>query len=149
MWERVVGCSMLSQKSSEASFLVLPLNPSRPTPSLLSCSRPLSHITTAPLLSHCSRPSPSPLQPPFPLGMLSFHGSFVRGRRKGRKERRWSSRGISVTPGFKGQSRVHLIHAVIPQFSEKKLNLFFSFLSCSVALGFGVSGGIPQKIVDL
>jgi hypothetical protein len=38
---------------------------------------------------------------------------------------------------------------VIPEFSEKKLNLFFSFLSCSVALGFGVSGGIPQKIVDL
>jgi hypothetical protein len=38
---------------------------------------------------------------------------------------------------------------VIPQFSEKKLNLFFSFLSCSMALGFGVSGGIPQKIVDL
>jgi hypothetical protein len=29
------------------------------------------------------------------------------------------------------------------QFSEKKLNLFFSFVSCSVALGFGVSGGIP------
>jgi hypothetical protein len=38
---------------------------------------------------------------------------------------------------------------VIPQFSEKKLNLFFSFHSCSVALGFGVSGGIPQKTVDL
>jgi hypothetical protein len=38
---------------------------------------------------------------------------------------------------------------VIPEFSEKKLNLFFSFLSCSVALGFGVSGGIPQKTVDL
>jgi hypothetical protein len=38
---------------------------------------------------------------------------------------------------------------VIPQFSEKKLNLFFSFLSCSVALGFGVLGGIPQKTVDL
>jgi hypothetical protein len=38
---------------------------------------------------------------------------------------------------------------VIPQFSEKKLNFFFSFLSCSVALGFGVSGGIPQKTVDL
>jgi hypothetical protein len=33
---------------------------------------------------------------------------------------------------------------VIPQFYEKKLNFFFSFLSCSVALGFGVSGGIPQ-----
>jgi hypothetical protein len=33
---------------------------------------------------------------------------------------------------------------VIPQFSEKKLNFFFSFLSCSVALGFGVSGGIHQ-----
>jgi hypothetical protein len=33
---------------------------------------------------------------------------------------------------------------VISQFSEKKLNFFFSFLSCSVALGFGVSGGIPQ-----
>jgi hypothetical protein len=33
---------------------------------------------------------------------------------------------------------------VIPQFSEKKLNFFFSFLSCSVALGFGVSGGFPQ-----
>jgi hypothetical protein len=28
--------------------------------------------------------------------------------------------------------------------SEKKLNFFFSFLSCFVALGFGVSGGIPQ-----
>jgi hypothetical protein len=38
---------------------------------------------------------------------------------------------------------------VIPQFSEKKLNFFFSFLSCSVALGFGVSGGIPQETVDL
>jgi hypothetical protein len=38
---------------------------------------------------------------------------------------------------------------VIPQFSEKKLNFFFSILSCSVALGFGVSGGIPQKTVDL
>jgi hypothetical protein len=33
---------------------------------------------------------------------------------------------------------------VISQFSEKKLNFFFSFLLCSVALGFGVSGGIPQ-----
>jgi hypothetical protein len=33
---------------------------------------------------------------------------------------------------------------VISQFSEKKLNFFFSFLSYSVALGFGVSGGIPQ-----
>jgi hypothetical protein len=33
---------------------------------------------------------------------------------------------------------------VIPQFSEKKLNFYFSFLSCSVALGFEVSGGIPQ-----
>jgi hypothetical protein len=33
---------------------------------------------------------------------------------------------------------------VIPQFSEKKLNFFFSFLSCYVALGFRVSGGIPQ-----
>jgi hypothetical protein len=33
---------------------------------------------------------------------------------------------------------------VIPQLSEKKLNFQFSFLSCSVALGFGVSGGIPQ-----
>jgi hypothetical protein len=33
---------------------------------------------------------------------------------------------------------------VIPQFSEKKLNSFFSVLSCYVALGFGVSGGIPQ-----
>jgi hypothetical protein len=33
---------------------------------------------------------------------------------------------------------------VISQFSKKKLNFFFSFLSCSVALGFGVSGGIPQ-----
>jgi hypothetical protein len=33
---------------------------------------------------------------------------------------------------------------VIPQFSEKKLNSFFSFLSCYVALGFGVSGGSPQ-----
>jgi hypothetical protein len=38
---------------------------------------------------------------------------------------------------------------VIPQFSEKKLNFFFSFLSCSVALEFGVSGAIPQKTVDL
>jgi hypothetical protein len=38
---------------------------------------------------------------------------------------------------------------VIPQFSEKKLNLFFSFLWCSMALGFGVSGGIPQKTIDL
>jgi hypothetical protein len=37
---------------------------------------------------------------------------------------------------------------VIPQFFEKKLNLFFSFLSCSVALGFGVSGGILQETVD-
>jgi hypothetical protein len=34
---------------------------------------------------------------------------------------------------------------VIPQFSEKKLNFFFFFLSCSVALGFGVLGGIPQE----
>jgi hypothetical protein len=33
---------------------------------------------------------------------------------------------------------------VISQFSEKKLNFFFYFLSCSVALGFRVSGGIPQ-----
>jgi hypothetical protein len=33
---------------------------------------------------------------------------------------------------------------VIPQFSEKKLIFHFSFLSCFVALGFGVSGGIPQ-----
>jgi hypothetical protein len=33
---------------------------------------------------------------------------------------------------------------VIPQFSEKKLNFFFSFLSCSVALWFGDSGGISQ-----
>jgi hypothetical protein len=33
---------------------------------------------------------------------------------------------------------------VIPQFFEKKLNFFFSFLSCSVALGFGVFGRIPQ-----
>jgi hypothetical protein len=33
---------------------------------------------------------------------------------------------------------------VIPQFSENKLNFFFSFLSCYVALGFGVSGGIPH-----
>jgi hypothetical protein len=36
-----------------------------------------------------------------------------------------------------------------PKFSQKKLNLFFSFLWYSVALGFGVSGGIPQKTVDL
>jgi hypothetical protein len=28
-------------------------------------------------------------------------------------------------------------------------HFFFSFLSCSVALGFGVSGGIPQKTIDL
>jgi hypothetical protein len=34
--------------------------------------------------------------------------------------------------------------SVIPQFSKKNLNFFISFLSCSVALGFGVSGGIPQ-----
>jgi hypothetical protein len=33
---------------------------------------------------------------------------------------------------------------VISNFLKKKLNFFFSFLSCSVALGFGVSGGIPQ-----
>jgi hypothetical protein len=33
---------------------------------------------------------------------------------------------------------------VISQFSEKRSNFFFSFLSCSMALGFGVSGGIPQ-----
>jgi hypothetical protein len=33
---------------------------------------------------------------------------------------------------------------VISQFSEKKLNFFFSYLSFSVALGFRVSGGIPQ-----
>jgi hypothetical protein len=33
---------------------------------------------------------------------------------------------------------------VIPQFSKKKLNFFFSFLPCYVTLGFGVSGGIPQ-----
>jgi hypothetical protein len=33
---------------------------------------------------------------------------------------------------------------VISQFSENKLNFFFSFLSFSMALGFGVSGGIPQ-----
>ena len=38
---------------------------------------------------------------------------------------------------------------MIPQFSEKKLNFFFSFLSCSVALGFGVSGGIHQGTIDL
>jgi hypothetical protein len=38
---------------------------------------------------------------------------------------------------------------VITQFSEKKLSFFFYFLSCSVALGFGVSGGIPQETVDL
>jgi hypothetical protein len=38
---------------------------------------------------------------------------------------------------------------VIPQFFEKKLNLFFSFLSCSIALGFGVSGGIPQETIYL
>jgi hypothetical protein len=38
---------------------------------------------------------------------------------------------------------------VIPQFSEKKLSFIFSFLSCSMALGFGVSGGIPQETVDL
>jgi hypothetical protein len=38
---------------------------------------------------------------------------------------------------------------VITQFSKKKLSFFFSFLSCSVALGFGVSGGIPQETVDL
>jgi hypothetical protein len=44
---------------------------------------------------------------------------------------------------------IYALLIVIPQFSKKKLNLFFSFLSCSVALGFGVSGGIPQKIVDL
>jgi hypothetical protein len=38
---------------------------------------------------------------------------------------------------------------VIPQFSEKKLNFFLSFLTCSVALGFGVSRGIPHETVDL
>jgi hypothetical protein len=38
---------------------------------------------------------------------------------------------------------------VIPQFSETKLNFLLSFLSCYVALGFGVSGCIPQKTVDL
>jgi hypothetical protein len=38
---------------------------------------------------------------------------------------------------------------VISQFSEKKLNFFFSFLSCFVALGFEVSGGIPQETVNL
>jgi hypothetical protein len=37
---------------------------------------------------------------------------------------------------------------VIPKFSKKQLNFFFSFLSCSVALGFGVSGGIPQEKLD-
>jgi hypothetical protein len=37
-----------------------------------------------------------------------------------------------------------MCHPVISQFSGKKLNFFFSFLSFSVALGFGVSGGIPQ-----
>jgi hypothetical protein len=36
-----------------------------------------------------------------------------------------------------------------PKFSEKKLNLIFSFLWYSVALGFAVLGGIPQKTVDL
>jgi hypothetical protein len=41
------------------------------------------------------------------------------------------------------------ISTMIPQFSEKKLNFFFYFLSCSVALGFGASGGIPQETVDL
>jgi hypothetical protein len=35
-------------------------------------------------------------------------------------------------------------YGMIPQFSKKKLNFFFSFLSCSVALGFGVSVGNPQ-----
>jgi hypothetical protein len=38
---------------------------------------------------------------------------------------------------------------VIPQFSKKKLNFFFSFLSCSVALGFGVSGDISRGNIDL
>jgi hypothetical protein len=33
---------------------------------------------------------------------------------------------------------------VISQFSEKKLNFLLSFLCCSVALGFGVLGGISQ-----
>jgi hypothetical protein len=33
---------------------------------------------------------------------------------------------------------------MISQFYENKLNFLFSFLSCSVALGFGVSEGIPQ-----
>jgi hypothetical protein len=39
---------------------------------------------------------------------------------------------------------LHLLmnYFVIPQFSEKKLNFFFSFLSCFVALGFGVLGSI-------
>jgi hypothetical protein len=34
--------------------------------------------------------------------------------------------------------------SVISQFFENKLNFFFSFLSFSMALGVGVSGGIPQ-----
>jgi hypothetical protein len=37
----------------------------------------------------------------------------------------------------------------IPHFFEKKLNFFFSFLSCSVALGFGVSGGILLELAPL
>jgi hypothetical protein len=39
--------------------------------------------------------------------------------------------------------------SVISQFSEKKLNFFFSFLSCSMALGFGVQEASLRKTVDL
>jgi hypothetical protein len=38
---------------------------------------------------------------------------------------------------------------VISQFSKKKLNIFLSFLSCSMALGFGVQEASLRKIVDL
>jgi hypothetical protein len=48
------------------------------------------------------------------------------------------------TSGNKSLCPFVLIITVIPQFSEKKLIFFFSFLSCSVTLGFGVLGGIPQ-----
>jgi hypothetical protein len=75
-----VGHWMLSQKSSEASFLVL-----------LSCSRrPLYHITAAPLLSHCSRPlsfpiavSPSPLQSPHPTWVVVLPWKLGERKKKG------------------------------------------------------------------
>jgi hypothetical protein len=38
---------------------------------------------------------------------------------------------------------------MIPQFSEKKLNFFFSFLSCSVALGSEFLEAFLRETVDL